>query len=204
MTSLSVSSQFITPVELKGFGFLVLLSQFVLGGLMLLAGAQKLISRQGFERTLRYTFDTPRSFSVPLSICLPVIECLLGLALIFLVQIRITSLLTGLLIVLFSGKLIQLRISGTRNLDCGCFGSDQEERPISNLLGRNLLLVVLAVMVFVAPPNSASWPAENRLIYVGLAATTAISFLLLAAMINRGLVLFRGVAHTGKRATKFH
>jgi hypothetical protein len=185
-------------VKPKALGFLMLIGQFVLGGLMFLAGAQKLVTRRGFERTLRYTFEVPRSLSVPLAVGLPIAECGLGVALLVLVQMRITPLITGLMLLVFTGKLMQLRLNGLRSLDCGCFGSDQEEHPIANLILRNCFLIALATTVFLMPPNSAFWPRESRLVYVGLAATTTITFLVAATLIGRGFVLFRGLGQDGR------
>jgi hypothetical protein len=194
--------QFIAFLDPGSLQFYVLLCQFVLGGLMLVAGLQKVFSRNEFERTLRYTFGIPRRFSASLALCLPVVESLLGLMLIYLVQSRIASSLTALLLVLFSCKLIQLRLVGIQSLECNCFGTDQEERPISILIFRNMLLIVLAAIVFLEPPNPASWSVEHPFIYVVLTATTAISFLLLVSIFSRVLILFRGAAHATKNPTK--
>lgn len=162
-----------------------------------MAGWNKSSNRTDFEKVLRYGFNVRRSHSTIIGRYLPVLEIILGLSLVLGVKVRLTAAGVILLLILFSGKLIRLRLAGVRRLLCGCFGSSQEEHSIAGLTARNALLVALAAVVAFIPSDFlSSWPAGPRAPEVVLTACTSIGCFLIVTMIPRIYLTFHGAGRT--------
>lgn len=88
---------------------------------------------------------------------LPSIELVLALAVLSGHMARAGALLLGLLLVGFSGAMVQARLRGI-DLECGCFGSGSGEVVGWTNFARNGGLVLAAVAVMLAADRAARWP----------------------------------------------
>ncbi|GAA1393001.1 hypothetical protein GCM10009599_15210 [Luteococcus peritonei] len=99
-----------------------LLARLVLGGALLVAGALKLPNLDANVLTVRaYKLPIPYELVKLIGYGLPVLEVLLGLAIVLGLLTRWTALLGTLMMLVFIAGIASLWIRGLK-VDCGCFG----------------------------------------------------------------------------------
>lgn len=140
-----------------------------LGAVLVVSGIGKALNVLAFQQLIH-------SYGLPyLDLIAPVIvlaELALGALLIARHRVKSLALLTGLLILLFTGV---YTFGYTRQgiTDCGCFGAAQPwELPVWAVYVRNILLIALAnFLYFTATDESANWNKGRRIaigVFVGL------------------------------------
>jgi protein-disulfide isomerase len=129
------------------------LARLVLGVVWLWAGWAKLRSPRSFTQVVRAYDATPEWLSKAIGYGLPVLEICLGVLLIVGVVVRMTAIVSALLLVVFAIGLIQAAARDIQ-LSCGCFGGGGATGGKTTYtldLLRDAGLLVLAVFL-------ARWP----------------------------------------------
>ena len=132
-------------------------ARLLLGGVFLVAGALKIPDPAAAERAVRAYRLLPESLVAPVAFGLPVVEIVVGLALLAGVFIRTAALASAVLLVVY---LVGVGSAWARGLqiDCGCFGGGGQVAagdtayPTEVLRDGALLLVALAL---------ARWPRSR-------------------------------------------
>lgn len=116
-----------------------IVARLLIGAVLLYAGFSKLRSRRW--HILAMETGAPRSAVV----ALPVVEALVGLALILLPTSAQAAWVALALLVLFTGFVVRQLVAG-RRAPCNCFGGDGEEAAGWRTVVRNLILIALAFL----------------------------------------------------------
>jgi uncharacterized membrane protein YphA (DoxX/SURF4 family) len=170
----------------------ILLSRFVLGALLLVAGWTKLAGRIRFDRTLRNVFGVPRRMSKYVVRYLPIMELCLGALLILGIAVGPIAMCVGVLMLVFVAMLLRLFVSGRRTLACGCFGKNNQEESLLSLIARNLLMSAAAFMVGAAQGaqfSVVSW-GTGTLEIVPVVAT-AVGLLMGFTLVSRAYLTYQ-------------
>lgn len=150
----------------------------ILGAVLVVSGVGKALNVLAFQQLIH-------SYGLPyLDLIAPVIvlaELILGALLIARHRVKSLSLLTGLLLLLFTG-IYTFGYARQGITDCGCFGAAQPwELPVWAVYVRNILLIALAnVLYFTADDESAKWSKGHRIalgVFLGIGIfLTGMSF----------------------------
>ena len=131
--------------------------RLVLAGVLLVAGGAKFFEGgYAAQRAINAYKVFPPSWAPFLGYALPGLEILLGLLLLAGIFIRISSLITAVLMVGFIAGIISVWVRGY-SIDCGCFGGGGEVSPAGKNLRyakeilRDLLFTGLAVRLAIWP-----------------------------------------------------
>lgn len=123
--------------------------------LFILAGCQKLSDIDDFRHALRGYQIVPGSWTPLLARVLPVLEVCAGLALLIpSARDPALMLLTGLLVI-YSAAITVNVVRGRMEIDCGCAGPGQQQGISAWLIGRNAVLLSLAVLARSTPQAEA-------------------------------------------------
>lgn len=152
------------------------------GLLLLLAAVHKLSSLRKFRSTLAAYELLPEMLISPVSILLPIIETLLGVAWLLAIQPVFVALASAVLLAGYTSGIIINLLRGRIHIDCGCgtvrnAGSDQQLSW--GLVLRNSLLITAAL--------TASLPVRER-------ATEWVDYVTLVAGLL-AIVLLYGAAN---------
>ena len=134
-----------------------LISRLVLAGVLLVAGSAKFFEG-GFaaQRAINAYKVFPPAWAPFLGYALPGLEIVLGLLLLVGMFVRVSSLVTALLMTGFIAGIISVWVRGY-SIDCGCFGGGGEVSEVGKNLRyskeilRDLLFVGLAVRLAIWP-----------------------------------------------------
>ncbi|HEY6189132.1 MAG TPA: MauE/DoxX family redox-associated membrane protein [Pyrinomonadaceae bacterium] len=173
----------------------VLLYRLVLGGVMSAAGAGKVMSRAEFEKSLRNQFRFSLSRARFIAYWLPRAEIGLGLLLVGGVFVRLASFLSLLMLAAFSLLLVRMRLRGSVELNCNCFGTNSRPKRVAVLIQRNLLLIALGVLVYShSDPFLLLWSRAGG-VRPGDAAATALTAagLFLLVYLSQGINKIRAM-----------
>jgi len=131
---------------------LVLGCRLVVGGVFIYASLDKLTHPQAFAEVIHHYRLTPYPFLHPAAHLLPVLELVVGSALVLGLGRRGAALIAGILTVIFMAAITSALI---RNLDisCGCFNTDGGHAVGLDLLLRDGILLLLCL-----PPLLAREP----------------------------------------------
>ena len=131
--------------------------RLVLAGVLLVAGGAKFFEGgYAAQRAINAYKVFPPSWAPFLGYALPGLEILLGLLLVAGIFIRISSIITAVLMVGFIAGIISVWVRGY-SIDCGCFGGGGEVSPAGKNLRyakeilRDLLFTGLAVRLAIWP-----------------------------------------------------
>jgi uncharacterized membrane protein YphA (DoxX/SURF4 family) len=134
-----------------------LLSRLILSGVLLVAGSAKFFEGTfAAQRAINAYKIFPPAWAPFLGYALPGLEILLGLLLLFGIFVRVSSVITAVLMTGFIAGIISVWVRGY-SIDCGCFGgggdvaeTGKNLRYATEIL-RDLLFVGLAVRLAVWP-----------------------------------------------------
>jgi hypothetical protein len=132
------------------FSLIATISTLLLSYLFVVGALQKLADASYFQQVITDYQILPATLSPLLARALPLIELGAGVALLIPLT-RFAAL--GTVTVLLSSYSIAIAINiarGRRDIDCGCAGPGQEQTLSSWLLGRNGLLILLALSAMAA------------------------------------------------------
>lgn len=130
--------------QFRHFGLLGM--RCLLGGLFIYAGFTKAMSFPELATTIRNFHILPDLLVEPLSFYLPLLEILVGAALIGGVFYPGALFLTTALLVFFSLALFLAWIRGL-DIECGCFGRGTGSATVQMALLRNLLLLSICLVL---------------------------------------------------------
>jgi hypothetical protein len=126
------------------------ISTLLLSYLFVVGAMQKLADASYFQQVITDYQILPTALSPLLARTLPLIELAAGIALLIPMS-RFAALGTVTLLLTSYSIAIAINIvRGRRDIDCGCAGPGQEQTLSSWLLGRNGLLIVLALSAMAA------------------------------------------------------
>jgi len=123
-----------------------------LAALFLWTGAQKLVDPGSFAAAIANYRVLPDALVGVAAVGLPVLEIVIGAALLWPTYAQGAAVLVAALLVLFAAAMAQSKLRGI-DLDCGCFGADQSSQ-----------VSWLKVTVNVGLAMLAGWTARTRLI----------------------------------------
>lgn len=125
---------------------LATMSTLLLSYLFVVGGWQKLADTAYFQQVITDYNILPASWSASLARVLPFVEICAGLALLI-PALQLPAL--GAVALLLTGYTFAMALNiarGRRDLDCGCAGPGQEQTIGGWLLGRNIVLISLALL----------------------------------------------------------
>ena len=125
-------------------GVFVLLCRLAVGGIFIYASMDKLAHPQAFAETINHYHIMPFSLLHLSAHLLPVVELVIGTALVVGLRQRGAALLAGVLTVIFMAAITSAL---ARNLDisCGCFNTDGGHSVGLDLLWRDGILLLLCL-----------------------------------------------------------
>ncbi len=130
-------------------GWLVLLCRLTIGGVFIFASLDKLAHPQAFAESIHHYRIVPYALLHLAALWLPMVEFVIGLALVTGLWRRGAALIAALLMVVF---MVAIASALSRNLDisCGCFNTDAGHQVGQALLWRDLgfLLLCLPPLLF--------------------------------------------------------
>jgi len=128
-------------------GWLVLICRLVVGGIFVFASLDKLSHPAAFAQVIDHYHILPYRVLHIAALLLPVVEFVVGGALILGLNIRGAALLAGLMTAIF---IIGLSSAMMRDLDisCGCFHTDGGHGVGFSLLWRDTILLLLCLPPF--------------------------------------------------------
>jgi uncharacterized membrane protein YphA (DoxX/SURF4 family) len=124
----------------------------VLGGVFVVAGALKVPDPAAAVRAVRAYQLLPESLVAPVAFGLPVLEIVVGLALLAGVFVRTAAIASAVLLVVFLAAVGSAWARGLQ-IDCGCFGNGgvvgagQTAYPLEVVRDAALLLIAVALAV---------------------------------------------------------
>ena len=153
---------------------LATISTLLLSYLFVAGGWQKLADTAYFHGVITEYRILPASWSPWVARALPVVEIAAGLALLI-PAFRLPALISVALLLAGYTFAMGLNIArGRRDLDCGCAGPGQEQTISGWLLGRNLVLISLALLAASALQQfSLGWQGWS----LALLGTTVLALL---------------------------
>lgn len=114
------------------------LARLVVGGVLVVAGALKVIDPRSSVAAVRAYEIVPAWLEQPLGWGLPFLELALGLLLLAGLFTRVVAALAGLLIVVFIVAVISAAARGL-SIDCGCFGGGGQVAPGQTNYAREII-----------------------------------------------------------------
>ncbi len=129
----------------------------MLGGVWIVAGASKVTDLDASVRAVRAYRLLPETAAQIVGAGLPPVEILLGVLLVVGAGVRVSAVVSALLMSAFVVGIASAWVRGLR-IDCGCFGSGGElaagEDPTYGLeLARDGGLLLLSLLVAARPPG---------------------------------------------------
>lgn len=125
-----------------------LIFRLVLGGVLLVAGLLKYQHLDKSQMAVRAYELLPVALANFLGIVLPYLEIAVGILLIFGAAVRVSAIISGILMVAFSIGIAQAWARGL-SIDCGCFGGGGQVAPgTANYLPELVRDAGLALMAF--------------------------------------------------------
>lgn len=130
---------------------------WLLGGLFLWAGAMKLSNPKAFARSIDAFGLVPETLLPPLAILLPIVEILIGLAVLRRWRGGLPA-MTALLFLFMA--VLGFAIGQNLDVDCGCFSvaEQQEHTSVKAAFVRDLLMLagVICLGLLTRRPNSSN------------------------------------------------
>ena len=140
----------------KYLPWLGLLCRLILGGVLLVAGLLKYQHLDKSQMAVRAYELLPISLANFLGIILPFLEIAIGILLIIGAAVRVSAVISGLLMLAFSIGIAQAWARGL-SIDCGCFGGGGQVEPgTANYLPelvRDAGLALMAIYLFRYPQS---------------------------------------------------
>ena len=122
----------------------VLLCRLIIGGIFIYASLDKLAHPQAFAESIHHYRIVPYALLHPSALWLPMVEFVLGAALVLGIWRRGAALLAAVLLAVF---MVAIASALLRNLDisCGCFNTDGGHGVGLTLLWRDLIMLLLCL-----------------------------------------------------------
>lgn len=133
-----------------------LIFRIVLAGVLLYAGGVKLIEPHGARDAIMAYRIFPPSWAPVMGYALPLLEIALGLFLLVGLFVRLSALVTAILMLAFVGGIISVWVRGY-SIDCGCFGGGGDISPAGRAsrytqeILRDLAFAAMGIWLFMRP-----------------------------------------------------
>jgi putative oxidoreductase len=137
---------------------LLLLCRLVLGGVFLYASLDKLADPAGFARAISHYHIVPYPLLHPAAHLLPVVELVVGSALVLGLLRRGAALLCGLMVLIFMAAITSALVRGL-DISCGCFNTDGGHAVGLDLLWRDGILLLLCLPLLLS--NRPGWSLDR-------------------------------------------
>ena len=134
-----------------------------LATLLAAAAAHKLRAREQWPAVLRQYRLLPEVLVAPVAALLPLTEALAAAALLWPGTSSAGALLAAALLLAYTCALAVNLRRGRRSIDCGCFASSPRQGIAPWMVGRNLVLVALALALLLPTDGRALSAAELSL-----------------------------------------
>jgi hypothetical protein len=172
----------------------VTFGQLLLAAVFGFAGWRKATRIEEFVGVVRNFRLLPKGLAEPVARVLPFIELALAAALLLSPIISQAGLSALILLAIFTAAIWINLLRGRTHIDCGCFRSGAGQ-PLSHwLIGRNLLLMVLAAVLATAP--SGPWlPGTFELATAAAACATTVLLYVAASELHRTWPVSAAGAH---------
>lgn len=164
-------------------------TRFMLASLFLLAAASKLPRRDEFEQAVRKYDVLPGRLARPVAQVLPIAELFVGLALTAGAALRVFAAVVAVMLFVFTVAVALALLAG-RQIDCGCFSSVAPRRITWRTVGRNLVLLAMAIVLAWEAPRGLSIdqvigggepvPSNSDVVAVMIASTATLAVIALA------------------------
>lgn len=134
-------------------------ARLLLAGIFAGATIAKLRAPTAFVGVVQNYRLLPAALAAPVAYALPVLEGLIAIGLLIEATRPAAALLAALLLAVFAIAIAINILRGRREIDCGCFGAELRQRLGWDLVGRNAVLIVLALAVVPAslPVRALGW-----------------------------------------------
>jgi len=149
------------PVRIRIFPWISLVARVILGGVVLYAGLIKIVDLpQSVVAVKAYEFPIPDGLESLIGYVLPMVEVLLGLAILTGLLTRWTALLGGVMMVVYIAAIASAWARGL-SIDCGCLTPggflDATQKTQYGLdIARDTGLIVCAVWLIIFPASRFS------------------------------------------------
>lgn len=134
-------------------------TRVVLGGVLLVAGALKVVDPQASVAAVRAYALLPGALATVVGWGLPFLEIVLGVLLVTGLAVRPAAIAAGLLLALFVGAVASAAARGL-SIDCGCFGAGGPVPPgrtaYAAEIARDIGLLALAAWLVARPASRLS------------------------------------------------
>lgn len=125
--------------------YLATAARWIVGAALLVAGATKLQSSKTFANTVAGYGVLPRLLTRPVGVALPLIEVLLGLALLLGIGTAVAGAISAALFAVF-GAAVAWNLARGNRVPCGCFGASRSELIGPGTLVRDTALFGCSIM----------------------------------------------------------
>ena len=142
-------------------GWFVLLCRLAVGGIFVYASLDKLAHPEGFAQAIHYYHLVPAVLLHPWAHFLPVLEMVVGSALVLGLWRRGAALLAGGLTLVFMIAVTAALIRGL-DISCGCFHTDGGHDVGLDLLLRDAVLILLTLPPLLATHGGPGLDAWRR------------------------------------------
>ena len=137
-----------------------------LAGLLVYAGALKLVDLSGFADDIDHYRLLPQALVGPLALALPVFEVITGAALLTSTYMRGAAVLCAAMLASFGLAMAQAKLRGI-DLACGCFGAGVQAQVSWVKVTIDLVLAMLAIWLILpgetpATPHARAAPSAGR------------------------------------------
>ena len=143
------------------------------GLLFLLAAVHKLTALESFRATLNAYQLLPAALIAPLSLCVPLIEVILGVAWLLAIEAVPVAPASALLLAAYTAAITINLLRGRVHIDCGCGMASSAGRDPQlswGLVIRNTLLIVAALAASLPLTDRAIGPLDYVTLVAGLLA----------------------------------
>jgi putative oxidoreductase len=135
--------------------FFTLALRVFIGGYFLIAAVPKIIEPLAFATSISHYGIMPDWSVNATALILPWLELLVGVGLLVGFRIRTSAMLTGLLLIGFTAAIAWAVIQGLQ-IDCGCFGEGRGEEVSWLKVGKNSLMIVGCIILYLFPRSRLS------------------------------------------------
>jgi hypothetical protein len=138
---------------------LVLALRLVVAAVFVVAAYGKIADPTSFATEIDNYRMVPDAFIGPMAVGLPLLEALVGVALVTGLHARGASLVASAMLVAFAIGMVQAIVRGI-DLDCGCFGHVVETRVSWLTVTRNVVLTAACAAIAMGP-DLPLWPLRR-------------------------------------------
>ena len=132
------------------FPLIATISTLLMSYLFVVSALQKLTDAGYFQQVITDYQVLPAALSPLLARVLPLVELGAGIALLIPLSRSAALGTVTLLLAIYSAAIALNILRGRRDIDCGCAGPGQEQSLSGWLLGRNALLIIMALSAMTA------------------------------------------------------